>query len=89
MPISPISPNVQLNAPQPADRLRDDKNAELEVEQADTPVATEDINTTAEPVQETTASETTQNQNNEQVTRGRDEAPTPEETLGSQIDTRA
>ena len=89
MPISPVTSNAQLNAPQPADRLRDDRNAELEVEQADTPVATEDIDTTAEPVQETTASETTQNQNNDQVTRARDEAPNPEETLGSQIDIRA
>ena len=89
MPISPITPQVPLNAPQTADRRREDNNVELEVDQANAPVPTEDIDTTAEPVQETTASEPTQNQTNEQVTRERDEAPTPEETLGSQIDIRA
>ncbi len=89
MEISANISHAQLNTQQSVERTRDDNRDELEINQANAPVEEADRATTAEPVQETTASEQTQNQNNEQVSRERNEAPTPEETLGSQIDIRA
>ena len=89
MEISANTSQAQLSTQQNIDRNRDDNRVELETNQSNAPVEAEDRATSAEPVQETTASETTQNQNNEQVTRERNQAPAPEETLGNQIDIRA
>ena len=89
MEISANTSHAQLNTQQNVERNRESDRAELETNQANTTVEAEDRATTAEPVQETAASEQTQNQNNEQVTRETNEAPSPEETLGGQIDIRA
>jgi len=87
MEISANTSHSQLNTQQSAERTREDNKVDLEANQTNTEVVPEDRSTSAEPIQQASASDNIQNQNNEQAPQ--EAVPSAEESIGGQINVRA
>ena len=89
MEISASASHSQLSTQQNNDKIRDESKAQLQTTQSSESIGTNDNPATVESVEELSASEQSENRNNEQVTRTTDSAPSPDETIGGQLDIRA